>query len=151
VKGWSYPCNRQRRSIGLWDVEDPTFSRNSSDRCRWNCQPYTSVPGMFLGSRARLVRKHICVSYSSTCLPTGISMSHVQAHASVRAYRSLIFKHMPAYKHSCVSCSSACYPAGISSSRVQAHISLRAYLCLIFKHMPARYSACLLFINNRFP
>jgi hypothetical protein len=26
VKRWSYSCNRPRRSIGLWDVEAPTFS-----------------------------------------------------------------------------------------------------------------------------
>jgi hypothetical protein len=25
-----YPCNRQWRPIGLWDVEDPTLSRQSA-------------------------------------------------------------------------------------------------------------------------
>jgi hypothetical protein len=28
----SYPCNRQWRPIGLWDVEAPTFSRQSAHR-----------------------------------------------------------------------------------------------------------------------
>jgi hypothetical protein len=29
---WSYPCNRPWRSVGLWDVEDPTLSRHSAVR-----------------------------------------------------------------------------------------------------------------------
>jgi hypothetical protein len=28
------------RPIGLWDVEDPTFSRQSAHRWQWDCQPY---------------------------------------------------------------------------------------------------------------
>jgi hypothetical protein len=28
------------RPIGLWDVDDPTFSRQSAHRWRWDCQPY---------------------------------------------------------------------------------------------------------------
>jgi hypothetical protein len=32
---WSYPCNRPRRPIGLWDVEAVTFSRQSAHRWRW--------------------------------------------------------------------------------------------------------------------
>jgi hypothetical protein len=36
----SYPCNRPWRPIGLWDVEDPTFSRQSVHRLRCGCQPY---------------------------------------------------------------------------------------------------------------
>jgi hypothetical protein len=47
-----YPCNRQWRPIGLWDVEAPTFSRQSTHRWRWGCQPYASAsrplpPGRF--------------------------------------------------------------------------------------------------------
>jgi hypothetical protein len=34
------PCNRPWRSIGLWDVEAPTFSRQSDHRWRWGYQPY---------------------------------------------------------------------------------------------------------------
>jgi hypothetical protein len=30
-------------SIGLWDVEAPTFSRQSTRRWRWGCQPYAPV------------------------------------------------------------------------------------------------------------
>jgi hypothetical protein len=33
-------CNSPWRPIGLWDVEDPTFSRQSAHRWRWGCQPY---------------------------------------------------------------------------------------------------------------
>jgi hypothetical protein len=40
------------RSIGLWDVEAPTFSRQSAHRWRWSCQPYAAAalypPGRFL-------------------------------------------------------------------------------------------------------
>jgi hypothetical protein len=36
----SYPCNRPRRPMGLWDIEAPTFSRQSVHRWRWGCQPY---------------------------------------------------------------------------------------------------------------
>jgi hypothetical protein len=36
----SYPCNRPWRPIGLWDIEDPTFSRQSAHRWRWGCQPH---------------------------------------------------------------------------------------------------------------
>jgi hypothetical protein len=36
----SYPCDRPWRPIGLWDVEDPTFSRQSAHRWRWGFQPY---------------------------------------------------------------------------------------------------------------
>jgi hypothetical protein len=35
-----YPCNRPWRPIGLWDVEAPTFSRQSAHWWRWGCQPY---------------------------------------------------------------------------------------------------------------
>jgi hypothetical protein len=33
--------NWQWRPIGLWDVEAPTFSRQSAGRWRWDYQPYT--------------------------------------------------------------------------------------------------------------
>jgi hypothetical protein len=39
VKVW-HPCNRPWRPIRLWDVEAPTFSRQSAHRWRWGCQPY---------------------------------------------------------------------------------------------------------------
>jgi hypothetical protein len=32
VLDWKYPCNRPWRPIGLWEVEDPTFSRQSTHR-----------------------------------------------------------------------------------------------------------------------
>jgi hypothetical protein len=35
-----YPCNKPWRPIGLWDVEDPTFSIHSLHRWRWGCEPY---------------------------------------------------------------------------------------------------------------
>jgi hypothetical protein len=35
----SWPC----WSIGLWDVEAPTFSRKSPQRWRWGWQPYASA------------------------------------------------------------------------------------------------------------
>jgi hypothetical protein len=39
-KRYRYPCNRQWRPIGLWDVEADIFSRPSAHRWRWGCQPY---------------------------------------------------------------------------------------------------------------
>jgi hypothetical protein len=36
----NYTCNRPWRPIGLWDVEAPTFSRQSAHRWRWGCQPH---------------------------------------------------------------------------------------------------------------
>jgi hypothetical protein len=39
-KGQCYPCNRPWRPIGLWDVEAPTYSRQSAHRWRWGCKPY---------------------------------------------------------------------------------------------------------------
>jgi hypothetical protein len=36
----SSSCNRPWRPIGLWDVEAPTFSRQSAHRWQWGCQPY---------------------------------------------------------------------------------------------------------------
>jgi hypothetical protein len=46
----SYLYNRPWRPVGLWDVEAPTFSRESAHRCRWGCQPYGHPlpPGRFL-------------------------------------------------------------------------------------------------------
>jgi hypothetical protein len=47
----TYPCNRQWKPTGLWDVEAPTFSRQSAHRWRWDCQPYAGRPlhpGRFL-------------------------------------------------------------------------------------------------------
>jgi hypothetical protein len=41
---YSYSCNRPWRPISLWDVEAPTFSRQSPHRWRWGCQPYS--PGV---------------------------------------------------------------------------------------------------------
>jgi hypothetical protein len=50
--GKSYPCNRPRRPIRLWDVEDLTFSRQLAQRWRWGCQPYAPAtlypPGRIL-------------------------------------------------------------------------------------------------------
>jgi hypothetical protein len=39
----SYPCNRPWRPIDLWEVEPPTFSRQSAHRWRSDCQPYAPV------------------------------------------------------------------------------------------------------------
>jgi hypothetical protein len=39
----SYACNRSWRPIGLWDVEDPTLSRQSAHRWWWGWQPYAPV------------------------------------------------------------------------------------------------------------
>jgi hypothetical protein len=44
---------RPWRPLVLWEVEAPTFSRQSAHRWRWGCQPYasavfTSPPGRFL-------------------------------------------------------------------------------------------------------
>jgi hypothetical protein len=36
----SYPYNTPQTHIGLWDVEAPTFSRQSAHRWLWRCQPY---------------------------------------------------------------------------------------------------------------
>jgi hypothetical protein len=49
----SCPCNRPWRSTGLRTVEDPTFSKQSTHRWRWGCQPYAPddrplPPGRFL-------------------------------------------------------------------------------------------------------
>jgi hypothetical protein len=48
----SYLCDRQWRPTGLWDIKNPTFSRQSTHRWRWGCQPYASLvlysPGRFL-------------------------------------------------------------------------------------------------------
>jgi hypothetical protein len=33
-------CKRPWRTIGLWEVKAPTFSRQSAHRWRWDCQPY---------------------------------------------------------------------------------------------------------------
>jgi hypothetical protein len=37
---WSYPCNKPWKPMGLFDVENPTFSRQSAHRLRRGCQPY---------------------------------------------------------------------------------------------------------------
>jgi hypothetical protein len=52
LKGfWSCPSDRPWRPIGLWDVEAPTFSRQSAQRWRWSFPPYAPAalpPGRFL-------------------------------------------------------------------------------------------------------
>jgi hypothetical protein len=42
--------DRPRRSISLWDVETPTFLRQSAHKWRWGYQPYapSGLP-LFLG------------------------------------------------------------------------------------------------------
>jgi hypothetical protein len=44
-------CNRPWRTIWLWDVEAPTFSRHPAHRWWWGCQPYARAalypPGRF--------------------------------------------------------------------------------------------------------
>jgi hypothetical protein len=40
VKKVKLSRNRPWRPIGLWDVEAPTFSRQSAHRWRWGCQPH---------------------------------------------------------------------------------------------------------------
>jgi hypothetical protein len=41
TKKESYPCSRPRMPIRLWDVEVPTFSKQSTQR--WGCQTYVPV------------------------------------------------------------------------------------------------------------
>jgi hypothetical protein len=51
VKRSSCPCNRPWKPIGLWEVEVPTFSRQSAEGWLWGCQPYAPAalyPGRFL-------------------------------------------------------------------------------------------------------
>jgi hypothetical protein len=51
---WRYSstCNRPWRLIGLWDVEVPTFSRQSTNRRVWGCHLHApeaiNHPGKFL-------------------------------------------------------------------------------------------------------
>jgi hypothetical protein len=39
----NYPRNRPWRPIRLWDVDDPTLSRQSARRWQWGCQPYATA------------------------------------------------------------------------------------------------------------
>jgi hypothetical protein len=39
-KRYIYPWNKPWKPIELWEVEAPTFSRQSAHRWRWGCQPY---------------------------------------------------------------------------------------------------------------
>jgi hypothetical protein len=41
IKEVKLSLNRPWTPIGLWDVETPTFSRQSAHRWRWGCQPYS--------------------------------------------------------------------------------------------------------------
>jgi hypothetical protein len=44
MKNWIYLRNGLWRPIAFWDVEDPTFSRQSAQRWRWGCQLYAPSP-----------------------------------------------------------------------------------------------------------
>jgi hypothetical protein len=48
----SYPCNRPRRPIGLWDVEASIFPRLSGHIRRWGCQPYAPTGRRLLPGRS---------------------------------------------------------------------------------------------------
>jgi hypothetical protein len=48
------------RPIGLWDVKDPTLSRQSAHRCRLGCQPYTPAALYTLKSSGT----HVCYRLS---------------------------------------------------------------------------------------
>jgi hypothetical protein len=54
----SYPCNRLWRPKGLWDVEAPTFSRQSVHRWRLGCQPH--VPADRLLLLRKIPGTHFC-------------------------------------------------------------------------------------------
>jgi hypothetical protein len=43
---WSHPCNKPWRPIGLWDVEAPTFCRQSARRWRWSCHFFFQFLGV---------------------------------------------------------------------------------------------------------
>jgi hypothetical protein len=51
----SYPSNRLWRPIRLWDIEDPTFSRQLAHVWQWGCQLYALItlypPQIFYGIR----------------------------------------------------------------------------------------------------
>jgi hypothetical protein len=53
VKSQSYPCNRPRRQMGLWDVEVHTFARPSAHRWRWGC--HSQAPAVLNPQRRFLV------------------------------------------------------------------------------------------------
>jgi hypothetical protein len=61
----SYPCNRPWRPMGPWDVEAPTFCRQSAHRWRWGCQPYApaalysrKIPGTHFSYRLSRPQGH---------------------------------------------------------------------------------------------
>jgi hypothetical protein len=40
VSAWNLSRNRPWRPSGMWDVEAPTFSKQSANRSRWGCELY---------------------------------------------------------------------------------------------------------------
>jgi hypothetical protein len=44
----SYPCNGLRRPIGLWDVKDPTLSRQSAHRRSAMLYQPRKIPGNYV-------------------------------------------------------------------------------------------------------
>jgi hypothetical protein len=58
-KKQSYPCNRPWSPIGLWEVEVPTFYRQSAHRWRWVFQPYTPAT-LYPPPQRNILGTHFC-------------------------------------------------------------------------------------------
>jgi hypothetical protein len=72
----SYLCNRPWRPIGLWEVEVPTFSRQSAYRWQWGCQP--QAPAGCLLLPRKIPDTHFC-----------LRLSRPQGHNVARRVRSI--------------------------------------------------------------
>jgi hypothetical protein len=72
------PVNRPWRPIGLWDVEAPTFSRQSARRLRWGCQPYALA--------ALYTQEHSWYSFL-------LEVSRPQDHSAGGRFRSIEKSH----------------------------------------------------------
>jgi hypothetical protein len=82
----NYPCNRPWRPIGLWDVEAPTFSKQSALRWRWGWQLYPSAAPYPLGRFLVLIYVRGWVYSMAILLLEGLVLQ-ISSSASERIHR----------------------------------------------------------------
>jgi hypothetical protein len=110
-----YPTYKPWKPTKLWDVQAPTFSRHSTQRWRWRCQPYRPAAlypeyriwdvQPVLPSRRKLIWRHPCESIKTSTTSRVVDLQYRHALLLVACAGAVITEINEAPSHDHVSIS----------------------------------------------